>query len=243
MAKIDLGGAVAVVKKHEEDPVKVRKIAEEMGLLAQPTPDGDGEPKEKLQFVVVLSDPDGRMPKADFVAWVVQIPESESPATTLDRIYRGAFDFNNSRRGSLMPVKTVGEAIETVKAKQFKEAGLAVKTKVPVLVIVTDNQIPKGAGSEPIAREDKVSYSIHAGGKTVFTTDVDGVTEADIIEAEKVVRATNRGSTSILQRRMRIGYNRAARLMDELEKRGVVGPENGSSPREILQPAEALPDV
>jgi S-DNA-T family DNA segregation ATPase FtsK/SpoIIIE len=38
----------------------------------------------------------------------------------------------------------------------------------------------------------------------------------------------------MLQRRLRVGYNRAARLMEALEERGIVGPENGSSPREIL---------
>ena len=49
-----------------------------------------------------------------------------------------------------------------------------------------------------------------------------------------VLRSTKRASTSMLQRRLRIGYNRAARLMETLEDRGIVGPENGSSPREIL---------
>ena len=49
-----------------------------------------------------------------------------------------------------------------------------------------------------------------------------------------VLRSTERASTSMLQRRLRIGYNRAARLMETLEDRGIVGPENGSSPREIL---------
>jgi S-DNA-T family DNA segregation ATPase FtsK/SpoIIIE len=38
----------------------------------------------------------------------------------------------------------------------------------------------------------------------------------------------------MIQRRLRIGYNRAARIMDMLEDRDIVGPENGSSPREIL---------
>ena len=49
-----------------------------------------------------------------------------------------------------------------------------------------------------------------------------------------VLRSSKRASTSMLQRRLRIGYNRAARLMEELEERGIVGPENGSSPRESL---------
>jgi S-DNA-T family DNA segregation ATPase FtsK/SpoIIIE len=53
-------------------------------------------------------------------------------------------------------------------------------------------------------------------------------------KAMGVLRATKRASTSTLQRRLRIGYNRAARIMDLMEERGVVGPENGSSPREII---------
>ncbi len=63
-----------------------------------------------------------------------------------------------------------------------------------------------------------------------------GEEEADDLlpQAIDVLRSTKRASTSMLQRRLRIGYNRAARLMEELEDRGVVGPENGSSPREIL---------
>jgi hypothetical protein len=72
----------------------------------------------------------------------VQIPEEESPATTLDRIYRGAYDFNCSKKGRMLPAKTVGDALENVPAKYFKEAELWVKTKVPVLAIRTDNQIP-----------------------------------------------------------------------------------------------------
>ena len=44
----------------------------------------------------------------------------------------------------------------------------------------------------------------------------------------------------MLQRRLRIGYNRAARLMEDLEDRGIVGPENGSSPREILVDLDVL---
>ena len=64
----------------------------------------------------------------------------------------------------------------------------------------------------------------------------DGEEDGDDLlpQAIDVLRSTKRASTSMLQRRLRIGYNRAARLMEELEDRGVVGPENGSSPREIL---------
>ena len=53
-------------------------------------------------------------------------------------------------------------------------------------------------------------------------------------QAYDVLKSTRRASTSMMQRRLRIGYNRAARIMDVMEQKGIVGPENGSSPREIL---------
>jgi len=55
-----------------------------------------------------------------------------------------------------------------------------------------------------------------------------------------VLKSTKRASTSMIQRRLRIGYNRAARIMDKLEDNDIVGPENGSSPREILVDLDRL---
>jgi len=52
--------------------------------------------------------------------------------------------------------------------------------------------------------------------------------------AVEIIRQTRRASTSSLQRRLRIGYTRAARLMDVLEEKGIIGPPQGSDPREIL---------
>jgi DNA segregation ATPase FtsK/SpoIIIE, S-DNA-T family len=61
-----------------------------------------------------------------------------------------------------------------------------------------------------------------------------GDDEALFRQALDVLRSTRRASTSMIQRRLRIGYNRAARIMDTMEDKGIIGPENGSSPREIL---------
>ncbi|HEY5078967.1 MAG TPA: DNA translocase FtsK, partial [Opitutaceae bacterium] len=58
-------------------------------------------------------------------------------------------------------------------------------------------------------------------------------------KAIDVLKSTRRASTSMLQRRLRIGYNRAARIMEIMEEKGIVGPENGSSPREILGDLDA----
>lgn len=57
----------------------------------------------------------------------------------------------------------------------------------------------------------------------------------DMLEqAIRIVVASQKGSSSFLQRRLRIGFNRAASLLEELEELGVVGPANGSKPREVL---------
>ena len=85
-----------------------------------------------------------------------------------------------------------------------------------------------------IAKE--VQKQIDAGSGDGAMGDDGGPTDGDELlpGAIDVLRSTKRASTSMLQRRLRIGYNRAARLMEELEERGIVGPENGSSPREIM---------
>jgi len=65
--------------------------------------------------------------------------------------------------------------------------------------------------------------------------DSDAGSDEDLYaKALDVLKSTRRASTSMLQRRLRIGYNRAARIMEMMEDKGVVGPENGSSPREII---------
>ncbi len=64
--------------------------------------------------------------------------------------------------------------------------------------------------------------------------DDDGVDDDLLQAAVQIIRETRRASVSLLQRRMKIGYNRAGRLMDKLEEQGIVGPVHGADPREIL---------
>ena len=62
-------------------------------------------------------------------------------------------------------------------------------------------------------------------------------------EAAQVVVDSQLGSTSGLQRRLKVGYARAGRIMDNLEQKGVVGPPDGSKPREVLLDAEGLEEL
>ena len=57
-------------------------------------------------------------------------------------------------------------------------------------------------------------------------------------EAARLVVSTQQGSTSSIQRRFSIGYNRAGRIMDQLEAAGIVGPFTGSKARDVLVPDE-----
>lgn len=73
-------------------------------------------------------------------------------------------------------------------------------------------------------------------GKASDSSDGDEL----IDEAIKIVVEYNQASTSFLQRKLRIGFNRAARIMDELEERGIISEKDGSRPRQILISKEEL---
>ena len=64
--------------------------------------------------------------------------------------------------------------------------------------------------------------------------EADPLQDPMINEAIKCVVEAGQASTSLLQRRLRLGYARAGRLIDELEQLGVVGPHEGSKPRQVL---------
>ena len=136
----------AVEKAAKSVGIDDEKRHELIAMLADMLAPEDDEPKPppvKKQWCILVSDPVGKLAGVDLAGWVLQIPEDESVQTTEERVFRAAYDFNATKRGRLMPVQTVGEAVEHVAAKHFKEAQVWVKTREPVLVLRTNNEIPK----------------------------------------------------------------------------------------------------
>ena len=110
--------------------------------------------------------------------------------------------------------------------------------------LITDAEIE--AVMNHISVQGKPSYEpeIHQAlqkaqssvGSLPLDPDDEGGSEDDEIlqKCIDVIRSEKKASVSLLQRRLKLGYGRAARLMDELEDRGVVGPSKGAEPRDIL---------
>ena len=104
--------------------------------------------------------------------------------------------------------------------------------------LITDKELENIV--EFIAKQGKPSYEmeIHQQlSKPSANTDIESGTDEDeelIQQCIEVIRSEQKASVSLLQRRLRLGYTRAARIMDELEGRGIVGPSQGAEPREIL---------
>ncbi|MEM9080816.1 MAG: DNA translocase FtsK [Verrucomicrobiota bacterium] len=82
--------------------------------------------------------------------------------------------------------------------------------------------------------EQSIQDSIDSGGGDSGAEEVSDEDEETLQKCMEVIFAEQKASTSLLQRRLRLGYTKAARMMDILEQRGVIGPADGAKPREIL---------
>ena len=104
--------------------------------------------------------------------------------------------------------------------------------------LITDPEIQRLV--EFIAKQGKPSYELEIHRQLsrplAEPGDESGCDEDEelIQQCIEVIRSEQKASVSLMQRRLRLGYTRAARIMDELEDRGIVGPSKGAEPRDIL---------
>jgi hypothetical protein len=142
MPKIDVNQVAEILKRNDIDPALLRQIVEEMNQAVEPEVDEEKPPAVKKQFSILISDPDGKLPQGEFTGWVLQIPEDASVTSAPERIHKAAYEFNTTKKGRMMPAKTMADAIENIPAKHFKEQQIWVKTKAPVFMMTTNNEIP-----------------------------------------------------------------------------------------------------
>lgn len=113
------------------------------------------------------------------------------------------------------PIRVQGALIETEEVKKITEFLRAQR--------------------EPLYDDDVASQPVQLGGRgNMVATNMDPTDEPIYQEAVKAVIEGGKASTSFLQMRLRIGFSKAARLMEIMEQNGIVGPSQGSKPREVL---------
>jgi S-DNA-T family DNA segregation ATPase FtsK/SpoIIIE len=109
-------------------------------------------------------------------------------------------------------------------------------------VLVTDEEIRRLVEFVSAQGRPAFDQAMHEKLESAASSAEEEVSEEDEELVEKcleVIRQEKRASTSLLQRRLRLGYTRAARIVDILEQRGILGPGEGAKPREILVDLDA----
>ena len=136
--KIEIEMVAAALKKHDIEPPIVQDILND--LKADTEEATEKAPPIKKQYVIIVSDPSGNTPEG-LVGWAVQVEEGQPPSSAITKLEDATSLFHTTPKGRKFPVDTVGLALEAVPSKITKEAGLWVKTREPVSVLVTNNRL------------------------------------------------------------------------------------------------------
>ena len=143
MAKIDVEKLKHILHRNESDIQKINDILNDIAteLQIEQAEKEARPPAVKKQFITLIADNDGYLLDHDFASWIVQIPEEANAQAVIDKIHQSAYTYNATPKGIRFPVKSMGETLESVSAKIFKENEVWVKTKTPVLVVSCKNQL------------------------------------------------------------------------------------------------------
>lgn len=138
--KID--SIIEQIKSQQEAIDGLIELGDKQELDKSVESDEEKPPRKKKQFNIIVSDPEGKIPQGvELTGWVTQMDEDEPIESALNKIYTAVYDYNATSK-SKDKYATVGDACMNLKSKFFKNAGISIKTKEPIFVQVTNNQIP-----------------------------------------------------------------------------------------------------
>ena len=140
--KADIDLVKLMLKRNEIDSNKINKIIQEINSEIEAQQEEEKPKPVKKQYVVLASDPEGKLKGVELTGWVLQIPEDETPFKAFESLKKSAYDFNSTPKGRKLPLETIGEACECVSAKIAKENELWIKTKHPIFIQSIENKIP-----------------------------------------------------------------------------------------------------
>ena len=148
MAKVEVDVLKKLLESNQVDVRTRNSILQDIKRILEKEAEEKemAPPASKKEYTILISDPKGHLKGKDFSGWVLQIPEGENPGLALDKLAAAAYEHNASPKGRKFPVETIGEACESVSPKLLKDQNVWVKTKIPVLVLRTDNKLPKAPG-------------------------------------------------------------------------------------------------
>ena len=107
---------------------------------------------------------------------------------------------------------------------------------------ITEKEVEAVVAYSKAQQQASYQPGVVAEGRAASEDD-DGDEDPLLTQAMEIVVRSGLGSTSMLQSKMKVGFSRARRIMDQLEERGVVGPSEGSKPRDVLMTVEELGDL
>lgn len=142
MSKISIEEVEEALFKQNIDSAIVTKVIKELGEIAEEKKaERPALPKQKNEFLIVLSDPENALAGKDFAGWVVQIPVGDDPGLVLGKIRDAAKETDAAKKRKKSVISTMGEAFLGIKRKFIKSKNVHIKTKIPVRVLVTDNKL------------------------------------------------------------------------------------------------------
>lgn len=220
----DANGLVFSLKK-DHYPIKLTirpsgGVGEQLSMLEEADSKGYRSPDAYIQFSYdedgsILVDPSGRFQIGDALFNKIKNLFKKLCFFWLMFFFRDVIQKNSLQRG-MMPVINEDDADDSGdESADAEDAGDA-----------DGEEDDDAADGEPDEEEDAEGEE-EGGGEDEEDPDL-------IDQAAQIVRAENKATVSLLQRRLNLGYAKATRIMDRLEELGVVGPYNGDEPREVL---------